>query len=112
MLGVSLSFWNPCERLYFGLIPWPVMILFTAIVINLRVKPFTTRGLNTIEEVTLIASWFTLFGGALLFAEEVSLEYVWIRRKTKGEEREMRHQMAIISFTPFLLINTKFNIEQ
>ena len=51
------------------------MILFIALVINLRLKPFKTRGLNTIEEVTLIASWCTLFGGALLFSPKIELDW-------------------------------------
>ena len=52
-----------------------LMILFSALVINLRLKPFKTRGLNTIEEVTLIASWCTLFGGALLFSPKIELDW-------------------------------------
>ena len=71
-LGISsVLFQSMVEvQIYAGL-----MILFVALVINLRVKPFSTRGLNTIEEVTLIASWFTLFGGALLFSPKITLDW-------------------------------------
>ena len=47
-------------------------ILVISLVMQFVFKPYATKGLNTIEETSIVASWFTLFGGSLLFSSETS----------------------------------------
>ena len=47
-------------------------LLVVALVLQYIFKPYATKGLNTIEETSVLTLWFTLFGGSLLFSKQTS----------------------------------------